>query len=384
MTEYGISVYPDLKELSEIKYYIDLASSYGCKYVFSSMWSVEGSKEEIIAYFKDLGKYIQSKNMKLALDVNHQFLTKLEVEADDLSLFKEIGCEILRMDVPYGNENDNKLCQNEVIEIQFNASFMEGEYIDRLAKINNNVSVCHNFYPQRYTGMKWEKFLETNKQFNVPIYAFASSQNENTHGVWDARDGLPTVEMMRDYPLDLQARLLIKGGSDVVIIGNAYASEKELAGLKEVCSEYKVDENNPAILMMKKLGNRDELPEFENNILKIDLAEISEIERKILFEFYPHSDVGDSSEWIWRSRMPRYIYKNDCIEARKDDRQYFEVGDVLIVNDNYKHYAAEVQIALRPLINDGARNYVGHINNDEQVLLNLIKEREVIIFKERK
>ena len=46
--ELGISVYPDLRPLEEIKEYFKLASKYGVSKVFSSMFSVEGTKEEVL------------------------------------------------------------------------------------------------------------------------------------------------------------------------------------------------------------------------------------------------------------------------------------------------------------------------------------------------
>ena len=48
-------------------------------------------------------------------------------------------------------------------------------------------------------------------------------------------DGLPTLEMDRKLPIDVQAKQLWATGLiDDVIIGNAYASEAELAALAQV------------------------------------------------------------------------------------------------------------------------------------------------------
>ena len=52
MSELGISVYPDLRPMDEIREYMKLAASHGCTRVFSSMFSVEGTNEEIISYLK--------------------------------------------------------------------------------------------------------------------------------------------------------------------------------------------------------------------------------------------------------------------------------------------------------------------------------------------
>ena len=73
---------------------------------------------------------------------------------------------------------------------------------------------------------------------DLRIGAFVSSAAENTHGVWDAVCGLPTVERLRMLPIDLQARMMLATGDvDDILIGNAYASEEEFKKLQEVLEE---------------------------------------------------------------------------------------------------------------------------------------------------
>ena len=52
----GVSLYPEQETLEEIDVYLKMASSYGFKKVFTSMFSVPVTKEEVIAYFKDFTK----------------------------------------------------------------------------------------------------------------------------------------------------------------------------------------------------------------------------------------------------------------------------------------------------------------------------------------
>lgn len=76
---------------------------------------------------------------------------------------------------------------------------------------------------------------------NVKIGAFVSSNNNPTHGVWDAKYGLPTVERLRDLDIGLQARILLASGMvDDILIGNAYASENELRTLSETIEGYEL------------------------------------------------------------------------------------------------------------------------------------------------
>lgn len=68
------------------------------------------------------------------------------------------------------------------------------------------------------------------------------------------------------------------------------------------------------------------------------------------------------------------------IEPRKYDRKYFEVGSIVMVNDNYKHYSGEVQIVKEPMENDGERNYIGKISEEEKIMLELLDDISIVKF----
>jgi len=383
----GVSVYPDLSPLEDIRSYLEQASSCGFTRVFSSMFSMQGANEEIIDYFKKFIEAAHACGMEVSLDVNPIFLQKLGVCCDDLSLFHEIGCDIMRMDISYGKEKDLKMIQNPYgIRIEYNASMGVAEEMDFFVK--NHVSkdavlLGHNFYPQRYTGMKWNKFLAINhelKKYGFAIDAFVSSHAPHTHGVWDAVCGLPTVEKMRDLPIDLQVReLLATGDVDDILIGNAYASIEEMKQIQKVCTHSRNVEDSPIINILKQYGMAPE--KLSEKILKVDIdPQASQQERWNLLELFPQADFGDSSEWIWRSRAGRMT--GVSIPVRKYENEYFEAGDVVIVNDNYPHYAGEIQIVRIPIQNDGTRNLIGHLAPHEEEMLELIKDGDAVAFYE--
>jgi hypothetical protein len=101
----------------------------------------------------------------------------------------------------------------------------------------------------------------------------------------------------------------------------------------------------------------------------------------MLFEMYPQSDYGDSSEWIWRSRMGRLFQRSDIV-PRPMEGETFEVGDVVMVNANYRHYMGELQVVRIPIANDGTRNRVGHLAPHEEELLALIADGACVRFVE--
>ena len=391
--ELGISVYPDLRPLEEIAAYFELAARYGVSQVFSSMFSVEGTKEEVLDYFNNLIAAAHKNNLKVALDVNPLCFEKMGATPDDLSVFAQIKVDTLRMDLSYGPEGDAKLINNPYgIAIEFNNS---PEIVNGLIQCGiapEKISVCHNFYPQRYTAMKWNKFVQKNVDIkaisrDVRIAAFISSNAPNTHGVWDAVNGLPTVEKLRTLPIDLQARMILATGDiDDLLIGNAYASEEEFQKLQEALKETEGnnDDMDPILAMLVEHGIIDLNKPIKRLRVTLD-PEVTEKEKEVLFDFAPHLEMGDSSEWIWRSRISRFKYSqpNEILAPRKVEGEMLQVGDVVIVNDNYKHYAGEIQIVKIPIVNDGTRNRVGHLDEEEYQMMDLIYDGDLVEFLEK-
>jgi hypothetical protein len=380
----GISVYPDLRPLEEIEAYIAMASKYSVTRLFSSMFNIQGSKEEVLDYFRELIQICHRYNIQVSLDVNTECFKRLGVTPDDISIFDEIKCDIIRMDGSYGDERDIALINNPYgILVEFNTSMVEehiAELIEAGADPKRMIS-CHNFYPQPYTGMEWEKFKRINHHIkdlaDIRIAAFVSSNNHPTHGVWDAQYGLPTVEKMRSYPIDLQARLLLATGDvDDILVGNAYASEEELAALQDV-----LNKEWPPLPQAVRESIKD-IDQREPKVVKIKLEEdVLECEKAAL-HFYPHMDFGDSSEWIWRSRAPRAVFTKESFIPRDAKKEVFEPGDVVVVNDNYKHYAGEVQIVRLPMKNDGLRNLVGKIEYPQSDMIELLNDGDIVVFEE--
>ena len=73
----GVSVYPEQVSMEEIDAYLALASKYGFKKVFTSMFSVEGTKEEVFAYFKKFCDIAHQYGMVVDGDCNTMFLHKM-------------------------------------------------------------------------------------------------------------------------------------------------------------------------------------------------------------------------------------------------------------------------------------------------------------------
>ncbi|MER2176001.1 MAG: phospho-sugar glycosidase domain-containing protein, partial [Carnobacterium sp.] len=211
-----------------------------------------------------------------------------------------------------------------------------------------NLMGCHNFYPHRYTGLNYDHFIETSKQYKehrLVTAAFVNSPSAHI-GPWPVDEGLCTLEMHREWPIEVQAKhLWATEVIDDVIIANAFASETELKALSEL---------NPYQLTLTC--------ELE--------ADVPELEAKIVTEEF-HFNRGDVSDYVIRSTQSRVKYKgHEFVPFNTPD---MKKGDIVIETSLYAHYAGELQVALKPMKNSGKSNVVGHVVEEEQFLLDYLK-----------
>ncbi|WP_407390808.1 DUF871 domain-containing protein [Carnobacterium jeotgali] len=359
MRRLGISVYPNHSSVSEIRDYIDLAAGYNFKRVFTCLLSVEGDKETIVQEFTDVITYAKEKGMEVIADVSPKVFGELGISYNDLTFFKEIGADGIRLDMGFtGNEESIMTFNPQDLKIELNIS-NGTKYLDNIMSYQANAANlmgCHNFYPHRYTGLSYDHFIETSKQYKahgLVTAAFVNSPSAHI-GPWPVDEGLCTLEMHREWPIEVQAKhLWATEVIDDVIIANAFASEAELKALSEL---------NPYQLTLTC--------ELE--------ADVPELEAKIVTEEF-HFNRGDVSDYVIRSTQSRVKYKgHEFVPFHTPD---MKKGDIIIETSLYAHYAGELQVALQPMKNSGKSNIVGHIVEEEQFLLDYLKPWQKFQFK---
>ena len=359
MRRLGISVYPNHSSVPEIREYIDLAARYNFKRVFTCLLSVEGDKETIVQEFTDVIMHAKEKGMEVIADVSPKVFGELGISYNDLTFFKEIGADGIRLDMGFtGNEESIMTFNPQGLKIELNIS-SGTKYLDNIMSYQANAANlmgCHNFYPHRYTGLNYDHFIETSKQYKehgLVTAAFVNSPSAHI-GPWPVDEGLCTLEMHREWPIEVQAKhLWATEVIDDVIIANAFASEAELKALSDI---------NPYQLTLTC-----ELEE-----------EIPEIEEKIVVEEF-HFNRGDVSDYVVRSTQSRVKYKgHEFVPFNTPD---MKKGDIIIETSLYAHYAGELQVALKPMKNSGKSNVVGHVVEEEQFLLDYLKPWQKFQFK---
>ncbi len=346
----GVSLYPDHSNPEDDKKYLRLASKYGFTRIFMSMLEVSEGKEKVAEKFSDLIKFAKDLGFSTTLDIAPNIFDQLEISYDNLEFFHRLGADSLRLDQGFDGQKEALLSFNpQEMNIELNMS-NDVAYLNNILSYSANkpfIQGCHNFYPQRGTGLPLDFFNSSSKRFKdlgIDTAAFVTSQ-VGTIGPWDVNDGLPTLEMHRDLPIDIQAKHLFATNLiDCVIIGNAYASEAELHRLG--------------------LLNRYQLT------FDVDLANgINDVEQDILLD-NQHVRRGDITDLVIRSTEVRKIYKKYSNPVSSESHD-FKRGDVVIGNDEFGKYKNELQVVLEDHT-DNRKNKVAEIAQDELFLLDYV------------
>lgn len=359
----GISLYPDKTEFEQDQAYLHMAKSYGYTRVFMSFLQLDiQNPKRSIQRIKESARYAAEIGMDVDLDIHPMVFKYIDGDETDLHYFYEMGIHTLRLDSGYDGKTEAMMTHNPYgirIEINMSRKTHELERIFDYRPKRSQLCGSHNFYPQRYTGIDLSTFKENSRKFRhygIASAAFITSQ-EAQISPWPVSEGLCTLEEHRNVPLEYQLRhMIMMDLVDDVIIGNAYANEKELASLAQI----------------KK--------EADSACLPLILGEVSELERKILLD-WKQEYRGDTSSYVIRSTKHRAKCAKDRIPANHTAKQIHR-GDVLILNEAYGQYNGEVQIALCDREGDERINYVGKIPEAAWILMEELQPFQSFSFQE--
>lgn len=354
MRQLGISIYPDQSNFERDQEYLKLAHQYGYTRVFTSLLQLKGEGgQDILSQFKRTVEYANQLGLKTVVDVNPELFNELGLKYTDLHVLHDLGVWGMRLDEGFTGMEEAQMTHNPFgLKIELNMS-RGTNYLDSIMSYSpelDNLIGCHNFYPQEYTGLSDAIFMDYSKkyrQYDLHTAAFVSS-HDATFGPWPVNEGLPTMESDRSRSMASQVtHLKLTGMIDDVIIGNAYASKEELAAVAAAFnSDYPT--------------------------LHVDLAKnASDLEKEIILT-PAHLYRGDASEYLLRDTLPRVVYSDKSIPAHTNNFT-LNRGDIVVVNDGYPRYKGELQIVLKEMPNDGRRNVVGQLKQDDLALLDFLE-----------
>lgn len=351
----GISLYPEFASAEENFDYLRRAAAHGFDVLFLALLGADGTYEEVVERYLPYTRLAHELGFEIFCDVNPMVLKRLGVGISmfqggiDLTFFKELGIDAMRLDLGMSDLEEAALAKNaDGIKICINGAAVT-DHVGALLSCGaprEALVGCHNYYPHRYTGVSLDYFMRGTEHWakrGMRLQAFVSSNAPEAFGPWPVTEGLPTLEMHRDLPIEVQLKHFVMMGcvSDV-LIGNCFATDDELAAMERA--------NSDRVRFTTRLV--DGLPE--------DMA------RRLGMNLSVRGDC--TSGYMIRTLESRM----DPAPVEPFNTVDIERGDVIIDNRLYGQYAGEVQIALAPMKNSGKTNVVGHIDGCEHVLLDYL------------
>jgi hypothetical protein len=332
---HGISIFPGMGyRLEDNLKYMEEASKRGFTRVFTSLHIPEAG--DTLEYEAEaIAEKAASLGMELTADVSKGYMKRME----SLGL----GIHALRLDFGFSPEEIAELSNSDRYKIQLNASVLDEGSMDMLLSLGldpQNVEVCHNYYPRRDTGISWEFMKKRNDFFHsigMKTMAFIPSLSGRRGPLFE---GLPTVEAHRVIPPLVSAQHLMKGGTDLVLFGDAIASLEELDSLSGIRQDV-------ARLPIRLLADEAEASAFLSGI---------------------HHNRLDPAEYVIRSEESRTIKKSKVFPVNCINRDAYSVT---IDNNGYGRYEGELQIVKKDLPADPRVNVLGS-SRDGRLLIDML------------
>lgn len=351
----GISLYPEFASQEDNFAYLRRAAEHGFDVLFLALLGAKGTYEEVVERYLPYTRLAHELGFEIFCDVNPMVLKRLGVGISmfqggiDLTFFKELGIDAMRLDLGMSDLEEAALAKNaDGIKICINGAAVT-DHVGALLSCGaprEALVGCHNYYPHRYTGVSLDYFMRGTEHWakrGMRLQAFVSSNAPEAFGPWPVTEGLPTLEMHRDLPTEVQLKhFVMMGCVGDVLIGNCFATDDELAAMERA--------NSDRVRFTTRLVN--DLPE--------DMA------RRLGMNLSVRGDC--TSGYMIRTLESRM----DPAPVEPFNTVDIERGDVIIDNRLYGQYAGEVQIALAPMKNSGKTNVVGHIDDCEHVLLDYL------------
>ncbi|OLS06113.1 hypothetical protein AUQ39_10850 [Lacticaseibacillus casei] len=362
MGKLGISLYPEQTTVAQATAYLEAAQQFGYRRLFTSLLQLSGDHgRDQLAVFKAVVAKANQLGFQTIVDIAPPLFKELGIDYHDLSFFHDLGVWGLRLDEGFTGQEEALMTHNQYglkIELNMSAGTNAIDAIMSFGPRRSNLLGCHNFYPQEYTGLGDERMVAYSqkfRQYGLRTAAFISAPSAD-HGPWPVSEGLPTLESDRHRSIASQVHhLRLTEVIDDVLIGNALASEADLkaAALAFFCPY-------PTLRMTTEPA-------------------LADLEAKIAFS-EAHLYRGDASDYLIRDTQPRVRYAGQPLPAH-DATGTLHRGDVVVVNETYKRYAGELQIVLRDLSNDGRRNKIGQLTDEDLALLSLLKPWRTFMLK---
>ena len=343
---FGISVYPGMDNSSEENLaFIRRAAQHGVSRIFTSLHIPENDRNRFTDELHLLLHMARDFHLDVIADVTPESANLLGLSSCTLASFQKIGIHTLRLDDGFDASAIAAFTRSAMnAHIQLNASTISEPFLSELSKNGADFSrleALHNFYPRKNTGLSIRTFLKKTAllhRFGIRTGAFVATQSGRKRG--PLRDGLPTLELHRDFSVDLAARHLVALGSDDVFLADALPTETEIAALAAT---------TPSCVTLRAT------PAIQSAALTL-LTE-------------PFTARPDEARDVVRATESRARAKKMALPLFPENTINRPVGTITVDNTDYLRYAGELQITKRDLPADARVNVLAYIHEEERVLL---------------
>ena len=314
MKKLGISIYPELVGEKETIKYIKMAHNNGFTRIFANLLELKNNDEgfKSLQMRERVYKYATKElNMELILDVNPAVYKEFNLKNTELIFFKNLGVTGIRLDEDFKGVVESVLSNNKLnMMIELNASASTDTF-DKTLELGGNpkqLIACHNFYPMRWTGLDFNRFMKLSSYYqakNIRVAAFITlSESQKGVGPWNVNEGMPTIEEHRDLKLLEQlAQMYEFDVIDDIIISQQGVTINQFKKISEFIKKTNSYKNNDSINIGIELNN--DVTELQKSIIKYT--------KPIMWDkelISTHFNRMDITSYFVRSTLPRIIYKD--------------------------------------------------------------------------
>ena len=347
---FGISVYPGLDNTQEENLaFIRRAARHGVSRIFTSLHIPENDRRRFSDELHTLLHTARDLHLDVIADVTPESADVLGLPSCTLKAFQNIGIQTLRLDDGFDISEIAAFTRNAAnTHIQVNASTISQAFLSELSKKGADFSrleALHNFYPHKNTGLSVHALLEKTAllhRFGIRTGAFVATQNGRKRG--PLHDGLPTLELHRNFPVDLAARHLIALGLDDVFLGDALPTDEEISALTQT----------------------------PPNCVTLRATSTGKCETHALLA-QPFTARSDEARDVVRAMESRARAKKLALPLAPENTVDRPFGAITVDNTGYLRYAGELQITKRDLPADSRVNVLAHIHTEERFLIPCIR-----------
>ena len=344
---FGISVYPSLDNtIEENVSLIQHAARLGITRMFTSLHIPEHDKSSFAESLHAILDAARDAHLDLVADVTPESADILSLSSCTPEAFYEFGIHTLRLDDGFDASEIASFTRNKTgAKIQLNASTISEEFLTKLSQNGadfSRVEALHNFYPRTGTGLSVRALMEKTTllhHFGIRTGAFIATQNGRKRS--PLHDGLPTLELHRNFSVDLAARHLTALGLDDIFLSDSLPTNEELLSL--------------AGTMPNQVTLRA-VPSSKNDAI-----------RRLLVQ--PFTARPDEARDAVRAVESRSRVKELSIPLPPENAVSCPFGAITLDNSEYPRYAGELQIIKRAHSADPRTNVIAQVRPEELFLI---------------